>query len=67
VRPTVDGTLYPCPGQANSDALRPLLRDGIGEADLIAHLRCAVALKPERRELKERPEKIVRFMSATDG
>jgi hypothetical protein len=56
-----------CPGQENSDALRPLPRDGIGEADLIAYLRSAVALKPERRELKERPEKSIRFMSATGG
>jgi hypothetical protein len=32
-------------------ALRRLPRDGIGETDLIAYLRSAVALKPERREL----------------
>ena len=67
VRLTVDGTLYLCLGQENSYALRPLLRDGIGEADLIAHLRSAIALKPERHEFKERPEKIIRFMSATGG
>lgn len=67
VRLTVDGTLYLCLGQDNSYALRPLLRDGIGEADLIAHLRSAIALKPERHEFKERPEKIIRFMSATGG
>ncbi|HSO84862.1 GTP 3',8-cyclase MoaA [Thiocapsa sp.] len=67
VRLTVDGTLYLCLGQENSYALRPLLRDGIGDSDLIAHLRSAIALKPERHEFKERPEKIIRFMSATGG
>jgi cyclic pyranopterin phosphate synthase len=67
VRLTVDGTLYLCLGQENSYALRPLLRDGIEDADLIAHLRSAIALKPERHEFKERPEKIIRFMSATGG
>jgi cyclic pyranopterin phosphate synthase len=67
VRLTVDGTLYLCLGQENSYALRPLLRDGIEDADLIAHLRSAIALKPERHEFNERPEKIIRFMSATGG
>ncbi|UHD15417.1 GTP 3',8-cyclase MoaA [Thiocapsa bogorovii] len=67
VRLTVDGTLYLCLGQENSYALRPLLRAGIADPDLIAHLRSAIALKPERHEFKERPEKIIRFMSATGG
>jgi GTP 3',8-cyclase len=67
VRLTVDGTLYLCLGQDNSYELRPLLRDGIGDADLVEHLRRAIALKPERHEFKERPEKVIRFMSATGG
>jgi GTP 3',8-cyclase len=67
VRLTVDGTLYLCLGQDNSYQLRPLLRDGIDDIDLIEHLRRAIALKPERHEFKERPEKVIRFMSATGG
>jgi GTP 3',8-cyclase len=67
VRLTVDGTLYLCLGQDNSYQLRPLLREGIDDADLIEHLRRAIALKPERHEFKERPEKVIRFMSATGG
>jgi GTP 3',8-cyclase len=67
VRLTVDGTLYLCLGQDNSYELRPLLRDGIGDAALVEHLRRAIALKPERHEFKERPEKVIRFMSATGG
>jgi cyclic pyranopterin phosphate synthase len=67
VRLTVDGTLYLCLGQDNSYQLRPLLRDGIDDTDLIEHLRRAIALKPERHEFKERPEKVIRFMSATGG
>jgi cyclic pyranopterin phosphate synthase len=67
VRLTVDGTLYLCLGQDNSYALRPLLRAGMTDDDLVAHLREAIALKPERHEFKERPEKVIRFMSATGG
>ncbi|MBK1645914.1 GTP 3',8-cyclase MoaA [Thiocapsa imhoffii] len=67
VRLTVDGTLYLCLGQENSYALRPLLRDGISDADLLDHLKRAIALKPERHEFKDRPEKVIRFMSATGG
>jgi cyclic pyranopterin phosphate synthase len=67
VRLTVDGTLYLCLGQDNSYQLRPLLREGIDDADLIAHLRRAIALKPQRHEFTERPEKVIRFMSATGG
>jgi cyclic pyranopterin phosphate synthase len=67
VRLTVDGTLYLCLGQDNSYALRPLLRRGIEDADLIAHLQRAIALKPERHAFKESPEKVIRFMSSTGG
>lgn len=67
VRLTVDGTLYLCLGQENSYPLRPLLRAGMSDADLVEHLRRAIALKPERHEFRERPEKVVRFMSATGG
>ncbi len=67
VRLTVDGTLYLCLGQDNSYALRPLLRDGIDDADLIVHLKQAIALKPERHEFTEKPEQVIRLMSATGG
>jgi cyclic pyranopterin phosphate synthase len=67
VRLTVDGTLHLCLGQENSYPLRPLLRAGIGDDDLVDHLRRAIALKPERHEFNERPEKVVRFMAQTGG
>ena len=67
VRLTVDGILYLCLGQDHCYPLRPLLREGIGDAELIAHLRRAIALKPERHEFRERPEQLGRFMSVTGG
>ncbi len=67
VRLTVDGTLHLCLGQENSYPLRPLLRAGIDDDDLVDHLRRAIALKPERHEFNERPEKVVRFMAQTGG
>ena len=67
VRLAADGTLYLCLGQDDRYELRPLLRDGIDDAGLVSHIRRAIALKPQRHELKERPEKIVRFMSTTGG
>ncbi len=67
VRLTVDGTLHLCLGQENSYPLRPLLRAGIDEDDLVDHLRRAIVLKPERHEFNERPEKVVRFMAQTGG
>ncbi len=67
VRLTVDGTLYLCLGQDSSYALRPLLRDSIGDDELLEHLKRAIILKPERHEFNERPEKVIRFMSMTGG
>jgi cyclic pyranopterin phosphate synthase len=67
VRLTVDGTLLLCLGQEHSAPLRPLLRAGISDPDLIAHLRRAVALKPERHDFRDQPAHIDRFMSATGG
>lgn len=67
VRLTVDGTLYLCLGQEHSLALGPLLRAGIDDDELLARLRAAIALKPERHEFRERPEQVVRFMSHTGG
>jgi cyclic pyranopterin phosphate synthase len=67
VRMSVDGTLYLCLGQDHSYALRPLLRSGISDADLKAVLIEVIARKPKRHEFREKPEKIVRFMSMTGG
>ncbi|HEY9102064.1 MAG TPA: GTP 3',8-cyclase MoaA, partial [Chitinimonas sp.] len=43
------------------------LRGGADDATLIAALRDAIELKPERHTFVEQPEKIVRFMSLTGG
>ena len=67
VRLTVDGTLHMCLGQAHSYPLRQLLRDGIDDNELQDRLRTALALKPERHEFREKPEKVIRFMSMTGG
>ncbi|MCC7227173.1 MAG: GTP 3',8-cyclase MoaA [Burkholderiaceae bacterium] len=67
VRLSVDGTLYLCLGQEEKVELRPLLRGGASDDELIAALRGAIELKPERHEFREAPTKIVRFMSQTGG
>lgn len=67
VRLSVDGTLYLCLGNEHRFELRPLLRGGISDEELKEAIVEAIALKPERHEFRERPEKIVRFMSATGG
>jgi cyclic pyranopterin phosphate synthase len=67
VRLSVDGTIYMCLGQEHKLELRPLLRAGISDTELEATVRRAIDLKPERHEFRERPEKILRFMSMTGG
>jgi cyclic pyranopterin phosphate synthase len=67
VRLSVDGTLYMCLGQDHSYALRPLLRQGISDAELQAAIVEAIARKPRRHEFREKPEHVVRFMSMTGG
>lgn len=67
VRLSVDGTLYLCLGQEDKFELRPLLRAGIGDEELEQAIVAAIALKPERHEFREHPEKVVRFMSKTGG
>ncbi len=67
VRLSVDGTLYMCLGQEHNFELRPLLRAGISDVDLRAAIIQAIALKPERHEFSDKPEKILRFMSKTGG
>ncbi|NEX22170.1 GTP 3',8-cyclase MoaA [Thiorhodococcus mannitoliphagus] len=67
VRLTVVGTLRLCLGQEHSAPLRVLLRAGISDAELSAHLQRVIALKPERHHFNESPTPITRFMSATGG
>ncbi|MDD3608482.1 MAG: GTP 3',8-cyclase MoaA [Halothiobacillaceae bacterium] len=67
VRLSVDGTLYMCLGQEHNFPLRDLLRKGIPDDELQDALIAAIGLKPERHEFRERPEKIIRFMSMTGG
>lgn len=67
VRVSVDGVLYPCLGEEQSIALRPLLRAGVDDQELHSALRAAVALKPERHRFRERATPVVRFMSQTGG
>lgn len=67
VRLSVDGTLYMCLGQEAKIELRPLLRAGASDTEIEDAIRQAIELKPEHHEFKEKPHKIVRFMSATGG
>jgi cyclic pyranopterin phosphate synthase len=67
VRLAADGTLYLCLGQDDKLELRPLLRAGATEAQLMQAIRGAIARKPERHEFREQPGKIVRFMARTGG
>lgn len=67
VRLTADGTLYLCLGQSDKVALRPLLRNGIGDEQLKQVILNAIAMKPEKHEFNENPQQIVRFMSLTGG
>ncbi len=67
VRLSVDGTLYMCLGQDESLELRPLLRAGASDDELVAAIRAAIELKPQRHEFNEKPGQVVRFMSLTGG
>jgi cyclic pyranopterin phosphate synthase len=67
VRLAVDGTLYLCLGQNDTYNFRPLLRAGADDDALKAAVLSAIALKPERHEFREAPQKILRYMSVTGG
>jgi len=67
VRLAVDGTLYLCLGHEQRVELRPLLRDGIDDDSLRQVLVEALALKPERHDFRERPDRVTRCMSLTGG
>lgn len=67
VRLSVDGTLHLCLGQEHTVPLRPLLRRGIDDDKLRQAIVQALTLKPARHEFNEKPEQVIRFMSATGG
>ena len=67
VRLSVDGTLHLCLGQNDAYPLRDLLRSGISDDELKAHIQHAITQKPERHHFNESPQQIVRFMSMTGG
>ena len=67
VRISVDGTLYLCLGQEHSLPLRPMLRDGISDAELRHALSEAIWRKPARHEFEQKPGQIDRCMSQTGG
>lgn len=67
VRLTVDGTLYLCLGQDHAVPLGRMLRDGASDQQLRQAIEDAIAHKPERHEFKEKPDKVIRIMSATGG
>lgn len=67
VRLSTDGTLYMCLGQEASYPLRPLLRSGADHAKLVAAIREAIELKPERHDFQGSPCQVVRPMAMTGG
>lgn len=67
VRISVSGTLHLCLGQEQNLELLPMLRGGASDDDLFQAVRSAVARKPWRHDFIERPEKVIRIMSATGG
>ncbi len=67
VRLTAGGTMHLCLGQEHRYPFRELLRAGIDDEALQAHILKAIERKPERHEFRERPERVIRFMAHTGG
>jgi cyclic pyranopterin phosphate synthase len=67
VRLAADGTLYLCLGQDHKFEFRPLMREGISDAELLDAVQHAITLKPERHEFNDKPQQVVRFMAKTGG
>lgn len=67
LRLSVDGRLHTCLGRDHSLPLRSLLCSGASDVDLIAAIRGAIALRPERHECREAPGKVMRVMARTGG
>lgn len=67
VRLSVEGMLYLCLGQEDTVDFRELLRSGCDDEQIAARFRATLQVKPARHEFRERPERVVRFMSSTGG
>lgn len=67
VRLGVDGILYLCLGQQARAPLGRLLRAGASDAELEQAIRAGIVAKLERQAFRTQPERIVRFMSQTEG
>jgi cyclic pyranopterin phosphate synthase len=67
VRLSCEGTLYLCLGQQDKMEMRPLLRQGLSDAQLKAEILNAIQRKPEKHEFNTNPDKLVRVMSMTGG
>lgn len=67
LRLTVDGTLHLCLGQEDRLELRPLLRGGASDEEIIASIQTAVWRKPYRHEFASSPRKMTRIMASTGG
>ncbi len=71
VRLTCTGTLFMCLGQDDAADLRTPLRDGTGDADLVAAIDAAIAAKPKGHDFvidrNATKPALVRHMSITGG
>lgn len=67
VRLSVDGTLFLCLGQNDKFELRPVLRSGVSDAELIETIKLAIGMKPEKHNFNEFPNKVIRIMAKTGG
>lgn len=67
VRLGVDGTLHLCLGQNDVVDFRRLLRSNCTETELDEALLAGLRAKPWQHEFRERPQQVIRVMSATGG
>lgn len=67
VRLTVDGDLYLCLGNEDRVALRPLLRGGASDAELLNGLCAALQHKPRQHHFGDSGRHLIRIMSRTGG
>lgn len=67
VRLGAEGMLYLCLGDNAKVDLGTLLRQTRDDGEIRGTIVQALALKPERHEFCENPEKVLRFMSVTGG
>lgn len=67
VRLSVTGTLYLCLGQENKVELGTMLRAGATEKELKLAIIQAIAMKPQRHDFLDAPNKIIRIMAKTGG